>query len=224
MLNFFRKKLGGGEGGNSGANSGANSNNGAASNTGVDHVAAQRAGGVPGGQSQNGPSGFATQAGKGVSGTQVGKAHKGVRQHVSSKSDQKVTSLNNIFGNNTTTNTNNTSSNNNNATANTSNNISNNNNEEDELFRNAFPTDTNRTQILKAMLERAKYFANSQLAVQRVVFAKEIVSMSYQMPTCEDAYRHLIQPYLSKLAWDSEVFLSYYFSFDYFFYCFSFEV
>ncbi|CAD7956974.1 unnamed protein product [Amoebophrya sp. A120] len=61
-----------------------------------------------------------------------------------------------------------------------------------------------KEQMLTAMLERARYFANSQLAVQRVVFGKEITSLCYQMVSCETAYQHLIQPYLSKLAWDAE--------------------
>ncbi|CAD7932183.1 unnamed protein product, partial [Amoebophrya sp. A25] len=61
-----------------------------------------------------------------------------------------------------------------------------------------------KEQMLNAMLERARYFAHSQLAVQRVVFGKEITSLCYQMLSCEQAYQHLIQPYLSKLAWDPE--------------------
>lgn len=73
-----------------------------------------------------------------------------------------------------------------------------------DIFANAFTTEQNKGHILKAMLERARFFANSQLGVQRVVFGKEICSMCYQMPTCESAYQHLIQPFLSKLAWDSD--------------------
>ena len=53
---------------------------------------------------------------------------------------------------------------------------------------------SNKSAMLRAMLERARYFANSSLAVQRIVFGKEVSSLCYQMLSCESAYQHLIQP------------------------------